>query len=111
MDEQPRKRPGRPRKVLAVPNAVAEGEDGASIDNGDGETRRTGADAPEDDGGSCPWDVFVGRVQGLTYTRGCGICIAYHPAPKSDTIAGNWTVLVRHGMLGWSDSHGTVNEI
>jgi len=63
MEEQPRKRLGRPRKVLGVPNAIAEGESASSLDSGDGETSGTRTPAPsvgvrQSEG----WDQFVVRV-------------------------------------------------
>ena len=69
MDEQPRKRLGRPRKTLAVPNAAAEGEDAINVHFRDGQAGEAGTTArtiTEGQGKSLGWLELVAIVKERT---------------------------------------------
>jgi hypothetical protein len=46
----------------------------------------------------------------IAHTLGGAIRVAFHPAPQTDLIVGNWNVPVRVGALGWMDSAGQRHE-
>ena len=81
MEEVTRKGPGRPRKVVDVPNAIAEGEDANCLDNGDGETSGIGIETQAGDAGpGQDWNSFVARL------KDPALRTVWFPEPKSSII-------------------------
>ena len=81
------KRPGRPRKVLDVPHAIAEGADASSLDTGDWKVSGTGATAqanPVRQGEG--WDSFVGRVIALHERTGFAVRQVWCDVPHKAII-------------------------
>ena len=95
MDEQPRKRLGRPRKVVDIPNAVEEGADASNNDIGNGQVSPVGDSAPanpvrQGEG----WSGFVAGVMACKHP---GLRNVYHPNPETEIIIrdnGNLNVFV-----------------
>lgn len=86
MDGQPSKRPGRPRKALAVPNAAAEGEGADHNDAGDREAGPVGTAAqaePVRQGES--WAGFYERVRHLAHAEP-RLRNVWHPAPEQTMV-------------------------
>lgn len=107
------KRLGRPRKMLAVPNAIAEGESTSAIDNGNGQAGGVGT-APQ--AGpirqSAGWDGFVDGVKALHALTGYKLRNVYHPAPEASVIAHeNGSINVFVGDVRGTLSDGSTVEI
>lgn len=97
MDEQPGKRRGRARKVVAVPDVAAEGESQSAIDAGDGQASATGVAAQAESAGQSPWLAFVGRVTEAASKRGRGFAVVFHPNPEASVIDAEWPIRVEVG--------------
>jgi len=112
MEEVTRKGRGRPRKNLAVPNAVAEGEDASAIHDGNGTTRGVGAEPSSNGSGTAQsWLDFSHRITALT-NENIGVRVAFHPDPLHDLIQGNWNVPVRRASIpSYMMGDGKVYEI
>lgn len=106
MEEQPRKRLGRPRKSVDVPNAIEEGADALNDNAGNGQVGAVGDSAStvnvqqgED------WGSFLLRVDGC---RNPFLRNVFHPNPQASVIIrdnGNLNVFVGEikGQLNTSD--------
>lgn len=101
MEAIPRKRPGRPRKVLAVPNAVEEGADALDNNAGDGQVGGVGVAAQ-----AIPvrpaqgWSDFVGRVIDLHNSTQWAVRHVYHPCPEQGIIPhDNGSIVVSRGEI------------
>jgi hypothetical protein len=81
------KRLGRPRKMLAVPNAIAEGENTSAINDGNGQAGRVGA-TPQAGAirQGAGWDGFVDGVKALHALTGYKLRNVYHPKPGASVI-------------------------
>ena len=117
MEEQPRKRLGRPRKNLVVPVPVEEGADAFDLDDGVGQVSGDGTDPQAVSEGkvdqlALSWADFQERIKLMTFGKQrTEVRVAYHPKPEAEVIAGNWNVRVEVGDVGFALSDGVKQEI
>jgi hypothetical protein len=99
MEEQPRKRQGRPRKSMGVPDAIEEGSDAPSNNDGDGQAGEVRDSAPANpvrQGES--WREFVAGVEALHNRTRWAIRQVWHQDPQTDIIYHqNGSILVNQG--------------
>lgn len=87
MEDNTGKRLGRPRKVLRLPEGIAEGESASCIDNGDGETSGTGSGAQAVVARSFQtWLEFVNVVVHAQKHYKNRLRTVWHPEPLHDLI-------------------------
>lgn len=101
MEEQPRKRPGRPRKVLRLPEVAAQDQSAVGIDAGDGQVSGDGAGTQENHQGEVlGWLEFVQRVVKAHTFYKHRIRTVWHPEPLWEHIETNvGNILVKKGAV------------
>ena len=94
MEDITRKGRGRPRKAVAVPDAVAEGADASSLDTGDGQAGRVQPEARANDGRedqSGDSMLFISSEQLCDFVLSANswnrrIIAVFHPEPHTDVF-------------------------
>ena len=87
MEDNTGKRLGRPRKVLRLPEGVAEGEDASNLDTGNGQTSGTGPSPQADAVRSfATWLEFVSVVVHAQKHYKNRLRTVWHPEPLHDLI-------------------------
>lgn len=97
MDEQPIKRPGRPRKVVDVSPDAAQAESTADQHDGNGGNGEVGLATQAEPLRQSPWDAFVCRVIDKHNRNGRSFNKVSHPNPEASVIHGVWDIAVEVG--------------
>ena len=112
MEEQSAPRRGRPRKVVAVPNAVDEGADAHIQHDGNREAGGTRTESQADPGRAgkgLPWVDFVAKIAEIHRTKGRSyMAKAFHPAPEADNLGDNIVTPIEVGEAGFIRPHGEI---
>lgn len=109
MDEFTGKRRGRPRKVLDIPNAAAEGENAPCFDTGNGQAGEAGPTAraePEGQGKGIGWLELVELVKAKTSHEHRIACVIHPEAVGLVETAHLGSIRTRCGEPGYQLNTG-----